>query len=87
MEKLKQIISQRSELYPELKSSPNFEKRLRWELIEIDVQDMESYFLDLYEKGQKSETNENNLLVCRLLGICDQVDLEKEPKNKNRRIS
>jgi DNA polymerase III alpha subunit len=82
MEKLKQIISQRSELYPELKSSPNFEKRLRWELIEIDVQDMESYFLDLYEKGQKSETNENNLLVCRLLGICDQVDLEKEPKTK-----
>lgn len=82
MEKLKQIIESRKDLYPEIKSHPNFEKRLRWELIEIDVQDMEDYFINLYESGQKHETNENNLLICKLLGICENLNLDEEPKTK-----
>jgi len=83
MGRLKEIISQRLNLYSDLKAHVNFDKRLRWELVEIEVQDMESYFVDLYEQNKKYDKNENNLLICKLLGICEQIDLDVEPNTKN----
>lgn len=82
MEKLKELIEQRKQLYPDLLQHPNFNKVLRWELIEIELQETEEYFIDLFENNKKYDVNENNLLVCKLLGICDSVDLNIEPKTK-----
>jgi hypothetical protein len=53
--------------------------RLALELKEINATNESEYFLSLFEKGEKLE-NENNLLVPYLLGICDVVDIDKEPK-------
>lgn len=78
MEALKLILNQRKSEYPILVSHPNFEKRLKWEIIETDVQDEESYFLNMFEKQEKKD-NPHNLLIPVLLGICDSVDLDSEP--------
>ena len=83
MEKLKSILQEKKQNYPELCSHPNFEKRLKWELIEIEVQDAEDYFINLYESGKKHDFNEHNLLVCKLLDIVKSVDLDREPNTKN----
>jgi hypothetical protein len=53
--------------------------RLEEELKEIRAQDATEYFLNLQKEGHKLE-NENNLLVPYLLGIVDNVDIEKEAK-------
>ena len=82
METLKKLVTEAKKNHQELVKHPDFEKRLKWELIEIDVQDDEKYFLDLLEQKQKFESNPNNLLVPVLLGICDKVDLNKEPAFK-----
>ena len=82
MQKLKEIIKERLPFYSALQSHPNFDKRLKWELIEVDVQDQEEYFTSLYANSKKYETNENNLLICVLLGLCDEVDLDKDPVTK-----
>jgi hypothetical protein len=50
VDRLKLIIKENKANFPELAAHPNFEKRLKWELIEIEVQDEENYFLDLFEK-------------------------------------
>ena len=81
MERLRLIITERKEQYQDLKNHSNFEKRLRWELIEIELQDEEKYFLDMFENNEK-KTNPHNLLVPVLLGICETVDLSKEPLYK-----
>jgi DNA polymerase III alpha subunit len=78
VEALKLILNQRKSEYPILVSHPNFEKRLKWEIIETDVQDEESYFLNMFEKQEKKD-NPHNLLIPVLLGICDSVDLDSEP--------
>ncbi len=78
MNRLKLILNENKVNYPELTSHPEFEKRLKWELIEIEVQDEEEFFLDLHAKQEK-KPNIHNLLVPVLLGICDNVDLEQEP--------
>jgi DNA polymerase III alpha subunit len=82
MENLKKLIEEKLISNPELRLHPNFDKRLKWELIEIDLQDQEKYFLDLYASNKKYETNENNLLICEILGICNHVNLDVEPKTK-----
>ncbi len=82
METLKKLITEAKQNHQELLNHPDFEKRLKWELIEIDVQDDEQYFLDLVEQKQRFDSNPNNLLVPVLLGICDVVDLNKEPAYK-----
>lgn len=82
MDKLKEIIEQQKEKYPELSAHPNFAKRLSWELIEVEVQDAESYFVDLFESRQKFVKNENNLLIAKLLDLVADVDLDSEPKTK-----
>ena len=81
METIKKLIEEKKQNYSELVSHPNFEKRIRWELIEIDVQDEEQYFLDLVSENKKLD-NPHNLLVPVLLGICDKVDLDKDPAYK-----
>lgn len=78
MEALKLILNQRKFEYPTLVSHPNFEKRLKWEIIETEVQDEESYFLNMFEKQEKKD-NPHNLLIPVLLGVCDSVDLDSEP--------
>lgn len=55
------------------------QKRLKDELREIDTQKEYTYFLDLYEKKTKCPNN-NNLLVPYLLGICDDVSIDEEPR-------
>lgn len=82
MQKLKEVIQSKISLLGDLVQHPNFQKRLKWELIEIEVQDLEDYFIELYEKNIKHSINENNLLVCKILGICDEVDLDGDPSTK-----
>lgn len=83
MEKLKSLLAERKHLYPELCLHKNFEKRLKWELIEVEVQDLEEYFLKMFYEGKKYPTNENNLLICKFLDIVDDVNLDEEPLTKN----
>jgi DNA polymerase III alpha subunit len=54
-------------------------KRLEWELKEIEIQDKESYFLDLFNKNKKYKDNQNNLLVPYLLDIVDSVNIDVDP--------
>ena len=82
MKKLKDLIESKITELGDLVNHPNFQKRLKWELIEIEVQDLEDYFIDLYEKNKTYQDNENNLLVCKILGICNQVNLDSEPSTK-----
>jgi DNA polymerase III alpha subunit len=81
VDRLKLIIKENKANFPELAAHPNFEKRLKWELIEIEVQDEENYFLDLFEK-KVLRPNPHNLLVPVLLGVCEAVDLNTEPAYK-----
>jgi len=83
MEKLKSLLLERKHLYPELCLHKNFEKRLKWELIEVEVQDLEEYFIKMFYEGKKYPNNENNLLICKLLDIVDYVNLDEEPSTKN----
>lgn len=55
-------------------------KRLKQELREIDAQNEYDYFLDLLDRGIQIEENDNNLLVPYLLGIVQNVDIDKDPK-------
>jgi hypothetical protein len=82
MDKLKSILEKQKAKHQNLVAHPNFEKRLKWELIEIEVQDAESYFVDLHENNKKFFSNENNLLVAKLLDLVDDVDLDSEPATK-----
>jgi DNA polymerase III alpha subunit len=63
-----------------LDNDPNFYKRLRWELEEIKAKNKSNYFLDLYKRKVFYPSNENNLLICWLLGIVSSVDINKEPR-------
>jgi hypothetical protein len=62
-------------------NDPVLLKRLKFELIEVEVQDMASYFLDLQENGKKHK-NENNLMIPWLLGICDEFDHTQDSAHK-----
>lgn len=54
------------------------EARLELELSEIKKQEDSQYLLKLYEKGIKTR-NIHNSLVCYLLGICNDFDIERNP--------
>jgi DNA polymerase-3 subunit alpha len=56
-----------------------YSKRLEWELKEIEIQDKEAYFLNLYNNKSKYKENQNNLLVPYLLDIVDSVDIDRDP--------
>lgn len=57
-----------------------YQKRLKWELDEIKAREKDSYFMDLYVRQVKYAVNQNNLLICWLLGITPDHDIDKEPK-------
>src|SRR5581483_2958572 len=61
-----------------LDNQEEYLKRFEYEIKEIEAKDMQDYFLDLYNKKEKYE-NENNLLTPYLLSICDDFDISKEP--------
>lgn len=52
--------------------------RLNEELKEIVKQKDEEYFLEQYDAKKKYDKNENNLLTAWLLGLTDDVNLERE---------
>ena len=58
--------------------SPEYVDRLKLELKHIGWQDEYQYFVELYDQNKKL-TNENNLLVPYLLGIVDEIDINKLP--------
>jgi len=62
-----------------LQKNPRFVKRFRWEIDEILGKEDHQYFLDLVESKTRYPMNQNNLLVCWLLGIVPDFDIEREP--------
>lgn len=56
-----------------------YRKRLEWELREIDVQGKAEYFLKLFSEKNKCK-NTNNIIVPWLLGICDDFNVDADPK-------
>ncbi len=61
MEKLKSLLLERKHLYPELCLHKNFEKRLKWELIEVEVQDLEEYFLKMFYEDKSNCIDKDRL--------------------------
>lgn len=62
-----------------LQNDPRYLKRFKWEIEEIIAKEKEDYFLDLYNRKIKYPTNQNNLLICWILGIVDDYDISKDP--------
>lgn len=62
-----------------LNEDTRYKKRLIWEQQEIISQDKENYFQDLVERKIKYPKNENNLLICWLLEITPDFDIEEDP--------
>lgn len=58
-----------------------YQKRLKWETEEIIAKEKYPYFLDLHDKKIKYPYNQNNLLICWLMGIVPDHDINKEPEN------
>jgi len=56
-----------------------YRDRLKYELIEIDVQEKYEYFLGHFHKKTHWAKNDHNLLVPYLLGLCPDFDIEQEP--------
>jgi DNA polymerase III alpha subunit len=54
-------------------------KRFRWEVDEIIGKEKQGYFINLVETKTRYPKNQNNLLVCWLLGIAPDFDIDKEP--------
>ena len=81
MADLKTKIAGRLSSFKDLQNHPNFVSRLKWELIEIELQDMSEYFINILNENKKYE-NENNLLVPYILGICNNINLDVEPSTK-----
>lgn len=57
-----------------------YQKRLNWEIAEIDAKEKWDYFINLYLYKKKFDTNKNNLLVPYLLGIVVDFDINKNPE-------
>lgn len=55
-----------------------YRRKLRDEIIEIDVQGQFDYFLDHYNRGSYWNENVHNLLVPFLLGLCDSFDITQD---------
>jgi DNA polymerase III alpha subunit len=56
-----------------------YKKRLSWEMGEIVAKSKLDYFWTLYTTKTRYPINQNNLLVCKLLGICKDYKIEQEP--------
>ena len=62
-----------------LEGDKQYEKRLKWELNEILAREKENYFLDLVKNKVRYPHNENNLLICWLLGIVPDFNIGVDP--------
>ena len=62
-----------------LSNNEKYVKRLQWELTEVETQDKENYFLDLYHRNIKYSENQNNLLIPFLLEIVKDFDIDQDP--------
>lgn len=58
-----------------------YKKRFKWESEEILAKEKHEYFLDLHNRKIRYSHNQNNLLVCWLLDIVPDFDINKEPAN------
>jgi len=65
-----------------LNQDNRYKKRLKWETEEIIAKNEVEYFSNLYHKGLKASYNENNLIVCWLLGICSVFSIDQEPASR-----
>ena len=57
-----------------------YQSRLALEMKDIDAQEEQDYFLDLYDKGLKYPRNQNNLLIPWALGIVTDFDISQPPE-------
>lgn len=62
-----------------LDKNSKYKKRLRWELEEVAAKNKANYFWNLYSKKIRYAKNQNNLLICWLLGITADHFIEQEP--------
>ena len=62
-----------------LENDYRYIKRLKWEIEEIVVKEKVEYFWDLYTNKTRYSKNQNNLLVCWLLGIAPDFSIEDLP--------
>lgn len=56
-----------------------YQKRLKWEIEEVKAKEKFGYFLDLYERKVRYPSNQNNLLICWLLGIVPDFSIDQLP--------
>lgn len=63
-----------------LQNDKRYLKRLKWELEEIAARNKAGYFLNLYDSRTRYPQNQNNLLVCYLLGIVKDHSIDQDPK-------
>jgi len=63
-----------------LDGDPKYKKRLKWEIEEILARNKSDYFWNLYISRTRYPQNQNNLLICWLLGIVPDHNIEQEPK-------
>ena len=64
-----------------LADEPDYKKRLKWETQEIICKEKQEYFLTLFDKKVRYPKNENNLLICWLLGLAPDFDIKRDPAN------
>lgn len=62
-----------------LDGDPRYKKRLKWELEEVISRNKSDYFWNLYTNRTRYPQNQNNLLICWLLGIVPDHDIDKDP--------
>jgi hypothetical protein len=63
-----------------LDNDPKYKKRLKWEIEEILSKNKSNYFWNLYTSKTRYPQNQNNLLVCWLLEIVQDYNIDQEPK-------
>ena len=80
VEDFNKIVNNQFKKFP-FHDDPRYQFRLRYELLEIETQNCCDYFIDLVRQRKKF-SNENNLLVPVLLGICNEYNIEEMPKTK-----
>ena len=56
-----------------------YQKRIEDELYDIDAQSDHSYFVKLHKDKVKFSSNENNLLIPYLMGLCPAPNIEEDP--------
>lgn len=54
-------------------------RRLEWELREVDVQGKSEMFLDMFREKKILPSNDNNVMIPWLMGLCADFDIERDP--------